>query len=114
MRPPIGFVLTTHNAPEQTLYLCERLNAMFDRPPIAIHHDFSQGSLNASCFRKCEIRRKVGADELGYDFRIDGQLAALRLLYAESDPEWFVTLSSTDYPIQSADLYFGRALSGRL
>ena len=25
MRPPIGFVLTTHNAPEHPLYLCERI-----------------------------------------------------------------------------------------
>jgi len=34
---------------------------------------------------------------------IDAQLSALRLLYSQFDPDWFVTLSTTDYPIQPAD-----------
>ncbi len=113
MRPPIGFVLTTHNAPEQTLYLCERLNAMFDRPPIAIHHDFSQGSLNASLFPgNVRFVEKWVPTSWATISVVDGQLAALRLLYAESDPEWFVTLSTTDYPIQSADFILAELFQG--
>ena len=36
MKPPIGFVLVTYNNAEQTLFLCERPNAMFDKPPIVV------------------------------------------------------------------------------
>jgi Core-2/I-Branching enzyme len=108
MRPPIGFVLTTYNTPEHILYLCERLNAMFDRPPIAIHHDFSQCSLNASLFPgNVRFVEKWVPTRWGSISVTDGLLAALRLLYAESDPDWFVTLSATDYPIQRADYILG-------
>ncbi len=104
MRPPISFVLVTYNNPEQTLNLCGRLNAMFDHPPIAVHHDFSQSPLNTSLFSdnvhfvEGWLRTKWGSISV-----IDGQLLALQLLYAISDPDWFVTLSTSDYPIQSAD-----------
>lgn len=104
MKPPLGFVLVTYNSPEQTLFLCERLNAMFGNPPIVIHHDFSQSPLNTALFpgniRFVErwIRTKWGSMTV-----IDAQLSTLRLLYSEFDPDWFVTLSTTDYPIQTAD-----------
>lgn len=104
MKPPIGFVLVTYNSPEQTLFLCERLNAMFGNPPIVIHHDFSQSPLNTALFpgnvRFVEKWLRTGWGSMTV---IDAQLSALRLLYSQFDPDWFVTLSTTDYPIQTAD-----------
>ena len=105
MKPPIGFVLVTYNAPEQTLFLCERLNVMFGNPPVVIHHDFSKTPLNTAVFPKnvqfIEQWVRTGWGSLAV---IDAQLLALRRLYETSDPDWFVPLSSTDYPIQTADV----------
>jgi hypothetical protein len=104
MKPPIGFVLVTYNNPEQTLFLCERLNTMFGNPPIAIHHDFSKSHVNPSLFPgnvhfvENWLRTSWGSISV-----VNAQLLALRALYATSDPDWFVSLSSSDYPIQTAN-----------
>ena len=104
MKPPIGFVLITYNVPEQTLFLCERLNAMFGDPPIVIHHDFSKTPLNTAIFpRNVQFIEQWVRTGWGTLAVIDAQLLALRRLYETSDPDWFVHLSSTDYPIQTAD-----------
>ncbi len=104
MKPPIGFVIVTYNRPEQTLLLCERLNAMFGEPPIAIHHDFSQSPLEKELFTRnvhfVERWRRTGWGSITV---VDAQLSALRLLYATGDPDWFVPLSTFDYPIKTAD-----------
>jgi Core-2/I-Branching enzyme len=104
MKPPIGFVIVTYNLPDQTLLLCERLNAMFQNPPISIHHDFSQSSLNPSIFsRNVRFVEKWQQTGWGAMTVVDAQLSALRLLYTTEDPDWFVPLSTSDYPIQTAD-----------
>lgn len=103
MKPPIGFVLVTYNNAEQTLFLCERLNAMFANPPIVIHHDFSQTPLNTGLFSKnVRFVENWLRTAWGSLMVTDAQLLALRTLYATSDPDWFVPLSTTDYPIQTA------------
>ncbi len=104
MKPSIGFVLATYDKPEQTLHLCARLNEMFGAPPIAIHHDFSQTDLDQSAFPanvrfvKRWLRTRWASLTV-----VDAQLSALDLLMNTADPDWFVTLSTTDYPIQTAD-----------
>ncbi len=104
MRSPIGFVIVTYNRPEQTLFLCERLNAMFGEPPIAIHHDFSQSQLDTGAFpRNVRFVERWKRTRWGSITVVDAQLSALRLLYDCGDPEWFVPLSSFDYPIQTAE-----------
>ena len=104
MKPPIGFVLVTYNAPEQTLFLCERLSTMFGDPPIVIHHDFSQTPLNTAIFPKnVQFIEHWVRTHWGSSTVVDAQLRALRRLYRTADPDWFVPLSSTDYPIQTAD-----------
>lgn len=114
MKPPIGFVLVTYNNTEQTLFLCERLNAMFDKPPIVIHHDFSQSQMNTGLFSKnvhfVEDWLSTGWGALSV---INAQQLALRTLYATSDPDWFVPLSTSDYPIQTADRILEDLFSGR-
>ena len=108
MKPPVGFVLVTHTATNQALRLCLRLNEMFGAPPIAIHHDFGKAALDTSHFpsnvRFVAEWVNSGWGTIGV---VDSLLAALRLLYSSGDdwgdPDWFVSLSAADYPIQTAD-----------
>lgn len=104
MKPPIGFVLTTHGNAEQLLFLCERLSAMFDDAPIAIHHDFSQTKIDPFLFPKnvTFVRNWLRTSWCSFSVT-EGQHRALELLYGQSDPDWFVLLSAADYPIQTAD-----------
>ena len=116
MRPPIGFVLATYNNPEQTLFLCERLNTMFGNPPIVIHHDFSQCSLNTALFPSpMSALLKIGVlHTWGSLTVVDAQLSALQMLYRTSDPDWFVPLSTSDYPIQSAEFILATCMKMNL
>ncbi len=103
-RPFLGFVLATYHQPAQTLWLCRRLNAMFGDPPIAIHHDFSKTALEIGQFPanvhfvQDWVRTGWGSISV-----VEAQLRALDLLYQTADPEWFITLSTSDYPIQTAE-----------
>ncbi len=104
MQPTIGFTLVTHNNPEQILHLCRRLGAMFGDPPIALHHDFSQADLDRSVFpTNVTFVKNWHRTRWGDAAVLDAQLAALRLLRESADPEWYVTLSAADYPIQTPD-----------
>ncbi len=104
MPPFLGFALVTHNQPRQTAYLCHRLSALFDHPPIAIHHDYSKCPLDpATLPPHTKIVRDWVETGWGNAKVIDAYLAALRLLHAQDGPEWTVSLSAADYPIKSAD-----------
>ena len=104
MKPPIGFVLVTYDRPEQTIHLCHRLNAMFGDPPIVIHHDYGQSNLDRSALPgNVGVVEKWHRTGWGSIAVIDAQLSALRQLYDTADPDWFVLLSTADYPIQTAD-----------
>ncbi len=108
MKPTVGFILVTYNQPEQTLSLCRRLGQMFGDPPIAVHHDFSQSDLNVSSFPEnvCFVT-KWHKTRWGSMSVVDAQLAAFRLLRQTADPDWYITLSTADYPIQSAAQILG-------
>ncbi len=102
MKPIIGFILVTFNQPEQTLFLCRRLGQMFGDPPIAIHHDFSQSELDRSRFPlNVTFVEHWHRTSWGSIAVLNAQLAALRVLRQVADPDWYVSLSTTDYPIQS-------------
>lgn len=113
MKPPIGFVLVTYNNAEQTLFLCERLTAMFDKPPIVIHHDFSKSPMNTSLFSKnVRFVENWLVTAWGSLTVMEAQQLALRTLYETADPDWFVPLSTSDYPIQTADCILEDLFSG--
>jgi Core-2/I-Branching enzyme len=104
MNPPIGFALATHSNPRQLERLVSRLNAMFDHPPIACHHDFSQCALSTDRFPKNvsfvrpHLRSAWGAFSLVQVF-----IRAIEQLYAAPvNPDWCVLLSGADYPIKPA------------
>ena len=113
VKPPIGFVLTTHNNPAQILFLCQQLNARFDRPPISIHHDFGQTHLNTAefpanvSFVQDWIKTGWGRPAL-----VHGENRALRDLYKNADPDWFLNLSASDFPIKPASAVLDELYSG--
>ncbi|MDX1641820.1 MAG: beta-1,6-N-acetylglucosaminyltransferase [Balneolaceae bacterium] len=105
VQPFLGFVLLTHEKPNQIVRLIDRLNFMFDHPPIACHHDFSQCDLplaeipeNVS-FVKPHLKTAWGDWSL-----VEATLKGIELLYERPDnPQWFTLLSGRDYPIKPAE-----------
>jgi Core-2/I-Branching enzyme len=100
----IGFAVLSHNEPGQLLRLIRSLNAMFGDPPIVCHHDFSKCSLDEAVFPN-NVRLVHPHFATGWG-HIDVPLAALRafdLLRAYAQPEWFVLLSGSDYPVRPAE-----------
>lgn len=103
-KPFLGFVLLTHEKPAQILRLIERLNFMFDDPPIVCHHDFSQCDLpvdlipgNVS-FVKPHLKTGWGDWTL-----TEATIKGIKQLYSRPDsPEWFTLLSGRDYPVKPA------------
>ena len=100
----IGFILLTHNKPNQILRLVNRLNSMFDFPPIVCHHDFDKCPLpdgflpeNVSFVRP---HLKTGWAKFSV---VKGNALALAQMYHRDDsPEWCVTLSGACYPTKPA------------
>jgi hypothetical protein len=104
---PIGFVLVTHTQPEQVALVCNRLSAMFADAPIAIHHDYSKCNLDpATLPPQVQIVKDWVVTAWGKSSVIAAYLAALRLLYRDASPDWVVSLSGADYPIQPARRIF--------
>ena len=103
--PSIGFVLLTHDKPQQTLRLVGRLNALYGDPAIVCHHDFSKCSLDGAAFpSNVEFVRPAVETQWGTFSLVDATLLALRQLMARRDPpEWFVLLSGADYPAASGE-----------
>ena len=100
----LGFILATHGNPVQVLMLCERLTARFEVPPIVVHHDFGKCPLETGSFpANVTFVPDWSATAWGRWGVVEGVLKALRILYTQHDPEWFVLLSGSDYPIKTAE-----------
>jgi hypothetical protein len=96
-------VLVTHGNAEQMQFLCEKLSVRFSQPPIVIHHDFSKTPLDKDVFPKnVTFVSDWGVTRWGSWAVVEGTLKAIRTLYQNSDPDWFVLLSGVDHPIKSA------------
>jgi len=100
----IGFILLTHNKPHQMLRLVERLNSMFDHPPIVCHHDFGKCPLpdgflpgNAEFVQP---HLSTGWAEFSV---VKATAIALKQMYQRPDsPDWCVILSGSCYPTKPA------------
>lgn len=99
----IGFVLLSHQNPAQLARLVRTLNQLYGDPPIACHHDNSKSLLDPRDFPD-NVTFVTPSIKTGWGkfSVVEAVLAALRLLYAKSDPDWFYLLSAADYPIASA------------
>lgn len=100
MNSLVGFVILSHSELEPLERLINALNQTYDGPPIAVHHDFSQSDVDVSrlkgniSFVKPSLRTRWGDVSL-----VHAALSALRVLYRNYAPEWFILLSAFDYPI---------------
>jgi hypothetical protein len=113
MNAPIGFVLLTHAHPDQALRLVSRLNAMFDHPPIAWHHDFTRSALDPGRVPDNAALVRPHVRTAWAEFSIvEATMRAVRQLYDGAAPDWFVILSGADYPIKSADRILGDLRAG--
>ena len=100
----IGFVILTHNNPQQALRLLSRLNEMYDYPPIAWHHDFSKTDFpQESLTENVKMVKDFVETSWGTFSLVEAKLRALRLLYSKSSPDYYYTLSGADYPVKSAE-----------
>ena len=100
----IGFVLLTHNNEPQVIRLVRTLNEVFDHPPIACHHDFSQAHFSSENFpQNLRFVEDYVSTRWGTISLVHAMLKALRLLYDSGAPDWFYLLSGADYPIRNAE-----------
>ena len=101
----IGFVILSHGDQALLARLVSRLDQLYNNPPIACHHDFSQAPLDTAAFpgnvRFVQPSVATGWGKLSV---VTAGLSALRLLVETADPDWFVLLSATDYPVRAAEL----------
>lgn len=101
--PTIGFAIMSHQSGTQPLRLVRTLNQLYDAPPIACHHDFSQAELDVTRFpsnvRFVQPSRRTA---WGRMMTVEAALDALQLLYADGGPDWFVLLGLSDYPVMPA------------
>src|SRR5262245_32875462 len=100
----VGFVIVSHNDPEQLTRLVDALNNLYGRPPIAVHHNFSITALDLGRFGdNVRFVQPNLATKWGHISVINAGLAALRVLYKHFSPDWFTLLSAADYPVMSGD-----------
>ncbi|WP_198805312.1 beta-1,6-N-acetylglucosaminyltransferase [Leptolyngbya sp. BL0902] len=104
MATSLGFILVTHNQPNQLRRLVDTINIMFDYPRIVCHHNFSITPLNQESFPKnVKFVMPHVKTKWGKFSTIEAEMRALRLLYQCPDPpDWFTILSGSDYPIKPA------------
>lgn len=100
----IGFVILSHNNPQQLKRLVLCLQRIYGDPPIAVHHDFGQSSLSPRDFLgdvrfvMPHLKTRWGKFSL-----VMAALRALDILYEHAEPDWFFLLSAADYPTMPAD-----------
>lgn len=101
---PVGFVILSHENPDQLLRLIHALNAMYGDPPIACHHDFFQSNLDTNRLPpNVRLVMPYYRTRWGKFSVVQSFLAALDLLYRDAGPDWFFLLSGSDYPAARAE-----------
>ena len=104
MSTRIGFVILSHNNPQQLRRLVRCLQRIYDNPPIAIHHDFGQSPLCQDDFPS-DVQFVTPHVKTGWGkfSLVVAALRAIELLYQNATPDWFVLLSAADYPTMPAE-----------
>ena len=104
MTTPIGFILLTHAKPLQIRRLADQLNVMFHDPPIVCHHDFAKCTLPIQEFpTNVSFVQPPAPTAWGTFGLVEAVLRAIKQMYdAPANPDWFVLLSESDYPIKPA------------
>lgn len=102
-------MLLAHDQPARALRLAERLNTMFDAPPIAWHHDVGQSPLEVpSDWRNVTLVTPHVSTKWGTFSLVEAIVRALGTLHGgHNRPAWSVVLSGADYPIKPANCVLG-------
>jgi len=110
----LGFVIVSHNNPDQLFKLIGTLNQLYNYPPIACHHDFSQSKIDLKKFSyNVSFVVKYIRTSWG-DWSVTGAvLKAIELLFEKNDPQWFTLLSTADYPITGANKVYSELRSSK-
>ncbi|MBD1821101.1 hypothetical protein H6F51_01000 [Cyanobacteria bacterium FACHB-DQ100] len=105
MTPVVGFILLTHAHPNQIRRLVDRLNRLFDQPPIVCHHDFLQCPLSIKSFSSNVSFVDPPMRTRWAEFSaVEATVRAMVQMQHRVDrPQWTILLSGSDYPIKSAD-----------
>jgi len=98
----IGFVILSHGSPNQLHRLIAALDREYDCPPIACHHDFSQYPLSVGAFGKnvAFVQPHIATAWSKFSV-VQAALAGVGLLFETGQPDWFMLLSASDYPIMA-------------
>ena len=100
MPAKIGFAIISHSEPEQLLRLVKTLTGLYDSPPIACHHDFGKCPLSTRPFPlNVRFVHPHWNTSWGHISVTKALLSAVSLV-RESDPDWYVLLSGSDYPVR--------------
>lgn len=104
MPPSIGFILLTHTKPEQIRRLIRRLNIVFEQPRIVCHNDFDRCGLPLEEFPgNVSFVQPHFQTGWGVFPVVEAVVRAIQVMYAAPEnPDWFVLLSGSDYPIKPA------------
>ena len=100
----LGFVVLSHNNPPQLRKLCDTLNTLYEKPPIAVHHDQSQSTVDRQHFSDnvAFVENPLVTGWGGWSVT-EAVLKGLARLYQGFDPNWFTLLSAADYPVMVAE-----------
>lgn len=103
-RHKIGFALVTYRDVEQAFDLIELLNRMLDNPPISMHHDFRQSSLDRTRLSS-NVQQIPEAFKTGWGTMetVLAMTKSIEHLMSRSDaPDWFYLITGHCYPIKTA------------
>jgi hypothetical protein len=91
----------SHRDPKQLHRLTRCLDELYEPAAIACHHDFGRCQLNRGSFPKSVVFVEPHViTRWGTMSIVLAGLLALRRLYTVADPDWFVMLSASDYPVR--------------
>jgi hypothetical protein len=100
----IGFVILSHSNPEQLLQLTKRLGSMFPHARISCAHDFGQAPLHPQSYPTFVSFVSPHVSTRWGDISVvHAAMRGLRDLYQKDDPDWFVLMSGSDYPVAPAE-----------
>jgi hypothetical protein len=90
-----------------------RIGSMFPDAKINCAHDFGQAPLDPGCYPTfVSFVRPHVSTRWGHISVIHAAMRALRELYEKEDPDWFVLLSGSDYPVVTADTILSELKTG--
>ncbi len=78
---------------------------MFPDAKISCAHDFGQAPLDPGCYPTfVSFVGHYVSTRWGHISIVHAEMRALRELYEKEDPDWFVLMSGSDYPVVAADI----------